>query len=203
MRVGDHDDGGALIVQLAQEVHYLAAVLRIKVSRRLVGEDDFRTGDDGAGNGDTLLLTAGELAGEMLGAMADIHAAHGFLDALAALGAGHPHIKQWQFDVLFDTEVVNQVKRLEDETDEAFAQSVALRLAEVAHVLSAEQILSVGGGVEQSEDIEQCGLATAAGAHDGDELAFVDVDVHAAEGDSAHFFRLERALEVHCLDHIS
>lgn len=39
LRVGDHHDGGALLVQLGEQIHHLLAVLGIKVASRLVGED--------------------------------------------------------------------------------------------------------------------------------------------------------------------
>ncbi len=93
LRVGHHDDGGALVVQLAEQLHHLAAVLRVEVAGGLVGKDELGTGDDGTGDGDALLLTAGELAGEVLGTVADVHAAHGFLHTLAALGLGKAHVE--------------------------------------------------------------------------------------------------------------
>ena len=41
--VGYHDDGGALLVQFAEQVHHLLAVLGVEVTRWLVGQDDLRT----------------------------------------------------------------------------------------------------------------------------------------------------------------
>ena len=183
-------------MQLAEEVHHLATVLRVEVARRLVGKDKLGTRDDGAGDGDALLLTAAELPREVLGAVADVHASHGFLHTFASLSLRHPHVEQRQFDVLLYAEVVDEVEALEDEADESLAQSVALGFAEWCHILSAEQILSACRGIKQSEDVEQCGLSAAAGAHDGDELAFVNLKVHAGKGDSAHLFCSKCALEV-------
>ena len=137
LRVGHHNDGGTFVVQLTEELHHLAAVLGVEVAGGFVGKDELGTRDDGTGNGDSLLLTAGELAREVLGTVADVHPLHGFLHPLAALGLRHPHIKQRQLDVLFYGEVVDEVEALEDEADEAFAQLIALRLAQVAHILSA------------------------------------------------------------------
>src|ERR687889_305039 len=48
--VGDHDDGLVeAVVHLLEHVEDDGRVLRVEVSGRLVGEDDGRVGDDGAG----------------------------------------------------------------------------------------------------------------------------------------------------------
>ena len=52
-----HDDGGALVVQLGKQMHYLGSILGIKVTRRLIGKDELRTKDHGTGDGYSLLLT--------------------------------------------------------------------------------------------------------------------------------------------------
>ena len=88
LRMGHHDDGGTLVVQLTEQFHHLATVLGVKVAGRLIGQDKFRTGYDGTGDGYALLLTARELTGEVLGAVADVHPSHGFLHALAAPAFG-------------------------------------------------------------------------------------------------------------------
>ena len=67
--VRDHADGRAGFVQLSEQVHHRFAAPRIEVSSRLVGEEHQRFAGDGARNGDALLLTTGELAGKVLGAM--------------------------------------------------------------------------------------------------------------------------------------
>ena len=60
--VGDHDDGLAELVDAAAEqVEDLAAGAGVEVAGRLVGEQDGRPGDERAGDGDALLLAAGEL----------------------------------------------------------------------------------------------------------------------------------------------
>ena len=54
--VGNHNDGGSLLVELGKQVHYLLAVLGIQVSGRLVRQNQLGIGDNGAGNGHSLLL---------------------------------------------------------------------------------------------------------------------------------------------------
>ena len=50
------------MVQFAEQAHHLLAVLGIQVSRRLVGQNQLRTGHDGTGDGRALLLSSGNLA---------------------------------------------------------------------------------------------------------------------------------------------
>ena len=65
LRVGDHHDGSALLVQLCQELHHFETILGVEVTSRLVGEDELGIHHDGSGNGDALLLTARELLREV------------------------------------------------------------------------------------------------------------------------------------------
>ena len=57
--VGDEDDGVAFCVELIEEGHDFGAGLGVEVAGGLVGEDDGRTVDEGAGDGDALALAAG------------------------------------------------------------------------------------------------------------------------------------------------
>ena len=61
-------------------------LLRIEVAGRLVGEQDQRLAGDGAGDRDALLLTARELAGQVLRAVRHADALERRFDALLALG---------------------------------------------------------------------------------------------------------------------
>src|SRR5688500_223057 len=63
--VGDHDDGRSFAVDALEEVHDLACHDRVEVAGRLIGEDELRIAGQDAGDGHTLLLTAGELRREV------------------------------------------------------------------------------------------------------------------------------------------
>ena len=62
--VRGHDHGGAAGVDAGEQLHDAGARGGVEVSGRLVGEQDLRLVDDGAGDRDALLLTAGELVRE-------------------------------------------------------------------------------------------------------------------------------------------
>src|SRR5437667_7366969 len=59
--VGDHADGGAVAVQVAQQLHHRFTVLGVQVSSGLVGHQDQGIADHCASYRDALLLTARQL----------------------------------------------------------------------------------------------------------------------------------------------
>ena len=61
--MGDHDRRDTLLAGREDHPHDRFAVRRVERARRLVGEEQVALPDDGAGNGDALALTAGELVG--------------------------------------------------------------------------------------------------------------------------------------------
>ena len=63
--VGYYDDSGAVFMQTGQDLHDLITMDRVKVSRRLVGQDELWFGHHCPGYRHPLLLAAGELLGEM------------------------------------------------------------------------------------------------------------------------------------------
>jgi hypothetical protein len=67
--VRHHADGRACAVQLAEEIHHRFAAARIEVAGRLVREQNQRLAGHRASDRDALLLTARELAREVLRAM--------------------------------------------------------------------------------------------------------------------------------------
>jgi hypothetical protein len=67
--VGDEHEGGVRFVgQLAQQAKDVFAAGGIEIAGRFVGEDERGPMDERAGDGDALLLAAGELAGQCGGA---------------------------------------------------------------------------------------------------------------------------------------
>src|SRR6202035_4754819 len=82
--VGYEDDGIAFFVEAVEEGHDLDAGLGVEVAGGLVGEDDGGVVDQGAGDGDALALTAGELVGLVVHAAFEAHVGEGLAGALKA-----------------------------------------------------------------------------------------------------------------------
>src|SRR5690349_21520331 len=100
--VGDHADGRAVLVQLGEQLHDRLAVARVEVTGRLVGEQNGGLADHRAGDGDALLLTAGELRRVVLHAVRHADPLESLLHPLLALLRGHAAVGQRQLDVLVD-----------------------------------------------------------------------------------------------------
>ena len=87
-------DGGSLLIQFAEQLHYLHTILGIEITRRLIGKDDARLAHHGTGDGNPLLLTARKLMRIMLGTMAQLHLSQYFEHALFALRLSHSEVFQ-------------------------------------------------------------------------------------------------------------
>ena len=61
MRMGHHQDGGALLVEGIQHSEHLIAIFRVEVARRLIRENQLRIAYDRTRHGDALLLATREL----------------------------------------------------------------------------------------------------------------------------------------------
>jgi hypothetical protein len=181
--VRDHADRRAFLVQLAEEAEHDLRVLGVEVTGRLVGEDDRGVADQRTGDGHALLLTAGELAREVIEAMLHLDLRqHGLGLGLHVRGDEALAIGQREADVLEDGQLADQVEGLEDEADLAVADAGALVAGEVADVVAVEPVLAAGRRVEEAEDREERRLAAARGAGDADVLAVRDFEVELMEG---------------------
>ena len=75
--VGDDHEGGSVLVELGEEVEDDLLVGLVEVTGGLVGEDELGVVDEGAGHAHALLFAAGELAGQVGGAVGEADAVKG------------------------------------------------------------------------------------------------------------------------------
>ena len=74
-----------------------------------------------------------------------------------------------------------QIEALEHEADAPAADARQRRLIQLRDVDALEQVVAAGRAIEAAEDVHQRRLARTGGAHDGDELAAVNGEAHAAQ----------------------
>src|SRR5215208_350803 len=99
--VRDQHDREALRVQPLEDAHDLDARARIQIAGWLVGEEPRRLVHERAGNGDALLLTAGQLVRMMIEPLPQADGGQGVDGAGAPLRGRHPGtVEQRQFRVL-------------------------------------------------------------------------------------------------------
>src|SRR3954464_8887995 len=168
--VGDDDDGGAGLVDPVEQLHDPDRGDRVEVSARLVGQQQRRVVDEGAGDGDALLLATGELVGVAveLGRQAD--QAQGLRHLLANFGAAGADHLQGIGDVVVDRAVGQQLEVLEDGADVA-PQLRDLLLRQLADVAAGDLDRALAGGELANQHLDQRRLAAAGGPYEEDELA--------------------------------
>ena len=201
--VGDDDDGRAGLVDPVEQLHHADRGDRVEVAARLVGEQQRRVVDEGAGDRDALLLAAGELVGVavQLGREADQAQRLRHLGAdRGAAGADH---LQRVGDVVVDGAVGEQLEVLEDRADVA-PQLRDLLLRQGADVAAGDADAAVGGRLVADQGLDQGRLAAAGRADEEDEFAAVDrqrdpVERHvAARVDLGHVAQLDDRLATAC-----
>ena len=89
-------------------------------------------------------------------------------------------VEQRQLDILHRGGAREQIEALENETDLAVADVGQLVAIESGDVGAVEQVTAARRAVEAAEHVHQGRFARAARAHDGDELAALDLQRNAA-----------------------
>src|SRR6266704_2810925 len=179
--VGDHADCRSLTVQVAEQFHDGFAVFRIEISRGFVRQQDQRLTSEGAGNGYTLLLPAGELAGKMFGTVGHFNFIERFGDSGLSLRCPHASIGERQFHILEDGQVSDQVEALEYESYFAVPDPGAFGKLEVINRAPIEPVVPIRRGIQEAQDRQQSGLAASRGAGNREKLPAVYLQVNSCK----------------------
>ena len=203
--VGDENDGDALLaIERAQRFHDLVRSSRIEIAGGLIGKQKARRIDQGAGDGDALLLAAGELAGRIAFAVAETEQLQRGARPFGAYGATlRPRggVVERQTDILKRASASQQVEALEHEAEALAADTGEIRLAQCRDIDAFHEVMTAGRLVEAAENVHQRRFARAGRAHDGDELAGLDGEADAAERFNLDIADNERAGDILYLDH--
>src|SRR5450830_958416 len=141
--VRDHDDRLAhLPVQQLEDLQDLVSRSPIEIPGRLVAQQDIRVGHQGARNGNTLLLAAGQLLRVMAGTMAEADDVHGGFDISLAFPGRQLRQQKRQFDVLGGVQHRDQVVRLKNEPDVPRPPARQIALAEPVQLFLSEEQLA-------------------------------------------------------------
>ena len=195
MRGDDH--GRPARVHLAKQIHDFERQVRIEIAGRLVRQHDLRIVDEGAGNGDALLLAAGELFGMSIHPVLQADPFQ-HLKGLALLcserQAKHAHD---ECDVLKHSESRNQAEVLKNESNRS-AVGLHLRSAEIAEVAAADLQQTLGWQLLPEQQAKQRGLTRAARPCEKQKFTLVDRQREVAQRIDAAPVHLR---EVRALDH--
>ena len=116
-----------------------AAVFEVEVACRFVGGEDGRIGGEGAGDGDALLLSAGEFGREFVGLVFDFHQAEQFHGAVTAFTEGGCGAKiHGQHHVFERGQRGKQLEELKDHADGTSAPDGELVFAKLLDLFAAD-----------------------------------------------------------------
>jgi hypothetical protein len=154
---------------LELDLHLLAQLL-VEGPERFVEEEDAGFEDQGAGEGNALALSAGEFVGIAVLEAGEAHEVEGGGDEVAVFTAGELRVAEAEGDVALDGQVRDEGVVLEDEVDGATVGG------EGGDVLVFDDDVAGVAVLEAGDHAEEGGLAAAAGAQEGEELAAADVE---------------------------
>ena len=118
-RIVRHDDDrSALLVQLTEQVEHDLLIPLIEIAGRLVGENQLRAVDERAGDAHALLLTAGQLAGQVMRTLLQPHSFQRFHRLLLI---DYRMVVLRHHHVLHRRQMRHEVKLLEHESDHVLA----------------------------------------------------------------------------------
>ena len=166
------DDQGLpqAVAQFEKQTVDLLLGRRIQIARRLVGEEHGRLVDQGPGDGDALLLPAGQFRRFVVQAFPEPHLAEQASGTFTGLPHRSPGDQCRNHDILPRGELRQQVVGLEYETHPPAPESRQGLSAKGQHVLTVQvQTPPVRRG-QGAEDLQEGGLAGAGRTDDGDDF---------------------------------
>src|SRR5689334_6370302 len=153
----------------------------MKISGGLIGQNEFRTGDDGARDSHQLLLTAGKLARIKVSFSYDLKSIQRVGYECRSFVLADFAIRERDLEVFIYRQIIQQVVLLEHEADLLVAQSGALFGFEMMHCGVVKEIFSGPSMIMHSKDVQERRFSGTRRAHDRDKLAFGDVEVDVAK----------------------
>lgn len=184
--VGDDDDGHAETpAGVLQQLQNRLARVIVQGARRLVTEEQLRVLREGPGDGDALLLTAGELGREVLRPLLQ---AHLFQHLPRVQGPGRELRRD--LDVLERREIRDQVIELEHKAHVVSAVGGELGFIKGRDLLPVDGHAAVGEAVHPAQNVQEGGLPGAGFPDDHADLAPLDVKARVMQRRHGHFSRL-------------
>lgn len=199
--VGDHDEAGAGLAHgSGQHLHDLVAGGLVEGTGGFISKDDAGVGHEGAGDGHALGLAAGDLGGAAVREVAEPELVEQRYGLRTGRAPAHAVEHRGQRHIVQVAQLRQQLSVLEDEAEVAEAGAGAGGIGKRRDVRVAKADAAVGGREHAGHAVQQRGFAGAGGPHDGNELAWGDVQGDAGQhGAAAEILR--DVVEGKCLCH--
>ena len=173
-------DGRAGSVNLFEQGQNVDRQVRIEVSRRLVGKDQRRLGNDRARDGDSLLLPSRKAARSLFAATRETYALERLGHPRPYQALGHGEDLESDRHVFKDRPVVDDAKVLEHDPEVAPQEGNRL-LGESADVSTAEEHPTLVNGQLSIDKLQERALAGSARTGNENELAALHAEVHTSK----------------------
>ncbi len=164
-----------LPVQAKQQLDHRLPCLAVQVAGRLVRQEQAGAGHEGAGDGDPLLLPAGEAWRQMIQSLGQPDLGEQFPGAGFAVGLAAQLRRQ--HDVLQGAQGGQQQEGLEHEAHLLGAQPGAPLLVQPGERLAEDLYLAAARQIQAGQQAEQGGLAGTGGADQRQCLAGIDLQI--------------------------
>src|SRR5579872_4531627 len=156
--------------------------MAVEIPRRLVCKQQRRIADDGASDGDPLLLTARELLRQMVHALLkanQFQCGHYVLAALLCVQLGE---QQRQLYILEGGEHWNQIERLKHVPDVLVSPARRLRIVEAENVLAQDKQFARRRPVDGGNHVQQRRLARTRWPHQSHKFSAANLNRNVIEG---------------------
>src|SRR5690242_19763075 len=171
---GKYKRNAGLFIELLHDVHDLLAVLGVEVGGWLISQDKLGMGRQRSGDGDALLLPAGELIGTMMGVVQESNGLQHFVDALLAVGGFDAGQEQRHLDIFIGCQGWDEREELEHKSNGVLAQIRPLVAIEAGRVLPIDQDITTCWLIEQTNELQQGSLAGPRRSNESSELTVID-----------------------------
>ena len=180
--MGRYEHGCAPRGDVLEEVHDLERGVLVEVAGGLVGDQHRRLGDHRPGDGDPLLLAAGELAREGAAAVAEADRLEGVERPLARLLARHQEVGRLERErhVLLGGQARQKLEVLEDDADPA-SKLGDLRRLEAVRGHAGDPDRSARGPDLPVDELQQRRLARPAGPDQERQIAWMKTQVDVGQ----------------------
>jgi hypothetical protein len=194
--VCNNDDRLTLGVQLFEDTKHLLPASGIERASRLIGQDDVGAIDQGTGDADALLLTAGQLSRLVIETVGHAETGQQRNSAALTFPTAEPRVNRRHLDIAQRAQFRQQVITLKDEAKMFAAQRGELVRIERRRFPAINQIVARGRPVEAPDHIHQRRLARAGRADDRHHVALRDGQVDVLQHDDGVLAGLEFPAQV-------
>ena len=178
--VGDHAHQ-PVTCHLLEQLHHLKAGLAVQCAGGLVCQQDIGVVHQRTGNGYPLHLPAGHLAGALVQLVAQPHLLQSLGGTAAALGLGNARDSQCQLHVAQHGLVGDQVIALEHKADGVVPVGVPVAVGIFFGGDAVDDKVAAVVAVQTADDVQQRGLAGAAGTQNGHKFVIPQVQTDVVQ----------------------